>query len=152
VYDPSQYDGYHYPAHPNVVTSLEFERILSEGGPYGGQLLRPSDQKEPQKDRLAPVRGLPGHEPLQQQLLFRRLLHVRHQAGGGRQGTRPPMPWTPPSFFMDMRTHGKDYERYYNRAKNDYGVRFIRSRVHSFDPVHLTPTTWPSAISRSRGR
>jgi len=38
-------------------------------------------------------------------------------------------------FFMDMRTYGKDFEKYYNRAKDDYGVRFIRSRIHSIDPA-----------------
>jgi heterodisulfide reductase subunit A len=38
-------------------------------------------------------------------------------------------------FFMDMRTHGKDFERFYDRAKES-GVRFVRSRVHSIDPVH----------------
>ncbi|HAA03166.1 MAG TPA: heterodisulfide reductase, partial [Syntrophobacteraceae bacterium] len=36
-------------------------------------------------------------------------------------------------FFMDMRTYGKEFEQYYNRAK-DHGVRFIRSRVHSVEP------------------
>ena len=34
-------------------------------------------------------------------------------------------------FYMDMRTFGKDYERYYQRAKDDFGVRFIHSRPHS---------------------
>jgi heterodisulfide reductase subunit A len=38
-------------------------------------------------------------------------------------------------FFMDMRTPGKDFEKYYNDAKDKYGVRFIRSRVHTIDPV-----------------
>jgi heterodisulfide reductase subunit A-like polyferredoxin len=38
-------------------------------------------------------------------------------------------------FFMDMRTHGKDFEKYYNRAKEEHGVRFIRSRVHSLEEV-----------------
>ena len=38
-------------------------------------------------------------------------------------------------FYMDMRTYGKDFERYYNRAKDQHGVRFIRSRVHTIDPV-----------------
>ena len=36
---------------------------------------------------------------------------------------------------MDMRTHGKDFERFYNSAKEKHGVRFIRSRVHSINPV-----------------
>jgi heterodisulfide reductase subunit A len=37
-------------------------------------------------------------------------------------------------FYMDMRTHGKDFERFYNKAQDD-GVRFVRSRVHTIDPV-----------------
>jgi heterodisulfide reductase subunit A len=38
-------------------------------------------------------------------------------------------------FFMDMRTHGKDFEKYYWRAEKEHGVRFLRSRIHSIDPV-----------------
>jgi heterodisulfide reductase subunit A2 len=41
----------------------------------------------------------------------------------------------PPIFYMDMRTYGKEFERYYNRAKDEQGVRFIRSRVHSIEPA-----------------
>jgi heterodisulfide reductase subunit A-like polyferredoxin len=41
-------------------------------------------------------------------------------------------------FFMDMRTHGKDFERYYDRAKREHGVRFLRSRVHSIEPEPQT--------------
>ena len=37
-------------------------------------------------------------------------------------------------FFMDMRTYGKDFEKYYNRAKDEYGVNFVRSRIHTIDP------------------
>ena len=37
-------------------------------------------------------------------------------------------------FFMDIRSHGKDFERYYNKAK-DQGIRFIRSRIHTVDPL-----------------
>ncbi len=38
-------------------------------------------------------------------------------------------------FFMDMRTHGKDFERYYDAAREKHGVRFIRSRVHTIEGV-----------------
>ena len=38
-------------------------------------------------------------------------------------------------FFMDMRTHGKEFERFYNNAKDKHGVRFIRCRVHTINPV-----------------
>ena len=39
-------------------------------------------------------------------------------------------------FYMDMRTYGKNYELYYNQAKDNYGVNFVRSRVHTIDPIH----------------
>jgi heterodisulfide reductase subunit A-like polyferredoxin len=48
-FDPCKYESYHYAKYPNVVTSLEFERILSASGPFGGHLVRPSDHKEPAK-------------------------------------------------------------------------------------------------------
>ena len=49
VFDPRIYDTYGYSTSDNIVTSLEFERILSASGPYGGHLLRPSDKTEPKK-------------------------------------------------------------------------------------------------------
>ena len=46
-----------------------------------------------------------------------------------------PYPLETAIFFMDMRTFGKDFELYYNRAKDEHGVRFVRSRIHSIDPL-----------------
>ena len=48
-YNPATYDIYGYGASPNVLTAMEFERILSSGGPFDGHLVRPSDHKEPQR-------------------------------------------------------------------------------------------------------
>jgi heterodisulfide reductase subunit A len=49
VYDPATHDVYGYGKSPNIITSLEFERMLSSSGPFGGHLVRPSDNKEPEK-------------------------------------------------------------------------------------------------------
>ena len=49
TFDPSRYEALHFDKFPNVVTSLEFERMLSSTGPYLGHLKRPSDDKEPKK-------------------------------------------------------------------------------------------------------
>ena len=49
AFDPRTYDTFGYSKSANIVTSLEFERILSASGPYGGHLVRPSDKKEPEK-------------------------------------------------------------------------------------------------------
>ncbi len=55
VYDPTALDEYGYTRFPNVVTSMEFERLVSTGGPLGGHLGRPSDLQRPAPDRLYPV-------------------------------------------------------------------------------------------------
>ncbi len=60
VFDPKAYDVYGYQRSPNIVTSLEFERMLSASGPLGGHLIRSSDKKEPEKNRLDSVCGFKG--------------------------------------------------------------------------------------------
>jgi heterodisulfide reductase subunit A len=79
-FDPSQFDNYQYAKLPNVITSMEFERILSAS-------YHPSIQRQAgaQKDCLVPVRGIPRHEPLRQFALLFGMLHVRHQRGRYRQ-------------------------------------------------------------------
>jgi len=49
TYNPEHHDIHGYTKFKNIVTSLEFERMLSSSGPYGGHLVRPSDKKEPKK-------------------------------------------------------------------------------------------------------
>lgn len=49
AYDPSKWDTYGYTQSENIVTSIEFERILSTAGPYEGHLVRPADKKNLRK-------------------------------------------------------------------------------------------------------
>jgi heterodisulfide reductase subunit A len=133
-YDPSRYGAYHYAAYTNVITSMEFERILSASGPFMGHMVRPSDLKEPTKIAWLQCVG------------SRDLNHCDHsycsavccmyaikEAVIAKEHSKGPLDAA--IFFMDMRTHGKDFEKYYWRAEQEQGVRFIRSRVHSIDPV-----------------
>ena len=72
---------------PNVVTSIQFERILSASGPSKGAVKRPADGDAPAQGRLDPVRRLA--RPAQREpVVLVGLLHVRHQAGDHRQGAR----------------------------------------------------------------
>ena len=96
-FDPSRYDTYRYSKLPNVVTSMEFERILSASGPTMGHLVRPVGPPGAQEDRLAPVRGIQGHQPVRPSLLLFGLLHVCHQGGGDRQGACQGPTWIVPS-------------------------------------------------------
>jgi heterodisulfide reductase subunit A-like polyferredoxin len=87
-YDPTRLDFFGYESPPQCVTSMQFERLLSASGPFGGHLVRPSDHKEPKKIAWLQCVGSRDTEPLRQCLLFFGVLHVRHQGGGDRQGAR----------------------------------------------------------------
>jgi heterodisulfide reductase subunit A-like polyferredoxin len=133
TFDPEVYD-YGYGKLPNIVTSIEFERILSASGPFKGHLVRPSDHKEPK--RIAWLQCV-GSRDIRHcdhsycsgvccMYAIKEAVIAKEHTGGKLDAS---------IFFMDMRTHGKDFERYYNRAREQHGVRFLRSRVHTIDPV-----------------
>jgi len=132
-FDPSTFDTYHYTDHPNVMTSMEFERILSASGPTMGHLTRVSDHAEPKK--IAWIQCV-GSRDINRcdhgycssvccMYAIKEAVIAKEHAGSGLDCA---------VFYMDMRTHGKDFEIYYNNAKDKHGVRFIRSRVHTIDP------------------
>jgi heterodisulfide reductase subunit A len=130
-FDPARLGNYLYGQHPNVVTSLEFERILSASGPYRGHLLRPSDKKEPRNIAWIQCVGsrTTGHDYCSGVCC----MYAVKGAVTAKEHGSPSLDSA--IFFMDMRTFGKDFERYFNRAERDYGVRFIRSRVHTLRSV-----------------
>ena len=128
TYDPAQHDTYGYGKNPNVVTSLEFERILSASGPYGGHMVRPSDKKEPKKiawlqcigSRDEHLDGRGYCSGVCCTYAVKEAMLAKEHAGGNLDAA---------IFYIDIRTNGKDFERYYNRAREEQGVRFIKSRV-----------------------
>ena len=133
-YDPKQYHGYQYATMPNVVTSLEFERILSASGPFQGHLVRPSDHQEPKKIAWLQCVGSRDLNHCDNSYCSAVCcMYAIKQAVIAKEHSKEPLDAA--IFFMDMRTHGKDFEKYYWRAEQDHGVRFLRSRVHSIDPV-----------------
>jgi heterodisulfide reductase subunit A-like polyferredoxin len=136
-YDPSALENvYHYTSSPNVLTSLEFERILSATGPTMGHLKRLSDDREPK--RIAWLQCIGSRDNNQcgngycssvccMYAMKDAMIAKEHQHGD--------LDCT--IFNMDIRSFGKDYEKYYNRAIAA-GVRFVRSRVHSVDVLPET--------------
>ncbi len=134
VFNPSSFEAYSYAQHPNVVTSLEFERILSASGPYQGHLMRPYDREEPK--RIAWLQCVGSRDvnhcdnPYCSAVCC---MYAIKEAVIAKEHSHEPLETT--IFFMDMRTYGKDFEKYYNRAKDEHGVRFMRSRIHSVDPI-----------------
>jgi heterodisulfide reductase subunit A-like polyferredoxin len=133
-FDPTRFETYGYAKHPNVVTSLEFERILSASGPYEGHLVRPSDHKEPK--RIAWLQCVGSRDINQCDYSYCSAvccMYAIKEAVIAKEHSKEPLDAT--IFFMDMRTYGKDFEKYYNRAEEERGVRFIRSRIHTIEPA-----------------
>ncbi len=140
AFDPSRFDTYCYARLPDVVTSLEFERILSATGPYGGHLLRPSSMhgKHPQGKAPRKVAWL--------QCIGSRdinrcdngycssvcCMYAVKQAVMAKEHSDNPLDCA--VFYMDMRTQGKDFDRYYENAKTS-GVRFIPAKIHTIDSM-----------------
>jgi heterodisulfide reductase subunit A-like polyferredoxin len=129
-YDPSVLEFYGYGKFSNVVTSEGFERILAAGGPYFGHVMRPLDREEPK--RIAWIQCVGSRD--------------RNKCGNGYCSSVCCMYAVKEAmiakehihgdldtaiFYMDMRTFGKDYERYFLRARDQEGIRFVRSRVHT---------------------
>ncbi|MGD0971664.1 MAG: 2Fe-2S iron-sulfur cluster-binding protein [Desulfobaccales bacterium] len=134
AFDPSIYSSYHYANFPNVITSLEFERILSASGPFGGHLVRPGDHQEPKKIAWLQCVGSRDLNHCDNSYCSAVCcMYAIKQTVIAKEHCKE-YPLDAAIFFMDMRTHGKDFEQYYNRAR-EQGVRFIRSRVHSVEPV-----------------
>ena len=133
-YDPTTHDVYGYKSSKNIVTSLEFERILSSSGPYGGHLVRPSDKKEPKKIAwLQCIGSRDVHIGANGYCSAVCCTYAVKEAMLAKEHSDDDLDAA--IFYMDMRTTGKDFERYYNRAKDQYGVRFVKSKI-----THILPT------------
>jgi heterodisulfide reductase subunit A len=133
-YDPTRYGAYQYSHLPNVVTGLEFERILAAAGPFSGHMVRPSDHKEPTSIawlQCVGSRDLNHCDNSHCSAVC--CMYAIKEAIIAKEHSHEPLDAA--IFFMDMRTPGKEFEKYYWRARDDFGIRFIRSRVHTVDPV-----------------
>jgi len=121
VYDPSSLTNYGYTRYPNVITSLEFERLINAGGPSGGNLIRPSDMKIPESVAFIQCIGSRSEKgnpycsnvccmnTIKDSLLIKEhwpdvKIHV---------------------FYVDIRAFGKGFEDLYTRAKEE-GAIFTR--------------------------
>ena len=132
-FDPCNFETYNYASHPNVMTSMELERIASASGPTTGHLIRASDKKEPKK--IAWLQCVGSREinrcdhgycsSICCMQAVKEAVIAKEHAGDDLDAA---------IFYIDIRTYGKDFERYYNRAKDAMGVRFVKSKVTNVIP------------------
>ncbi len=136
-FDPSGLDYLGYGKYPNVVTSEEFERILSASGPYFGHLMRPLDREEPKSIAWLQCVGSRDTNRCGNgycssvccMYAVKESMIAKEHAHGDLDCA---------IFNMDIRTFGKDYEKYYLRAKDKEQVRFVKARVHTITEIAET--------------
>jgi heterodisulfide reductase subunit A-like polyferredoxin len=134
-FNPKIKSEYGYDRFQNVVSSIEFERILSASGPYQGHVVRPSDEKEPKK--IAWIQCVGSRDPHINKGYCSSVccMYAVKEAVIAKEHA----PNVEPTIFhMDIRAYGKDFDKYIDRAEKEYGVRFIRSRISHIDEDLMT--------------
>jgi len=132
-FDPTGFDNYLYTKLPNVVTSMEFERMLSASGPSLGHVTRPSDGQDPKK--IAWLQCIGSRDINRCDNAHCSSVCCMYAIKEAVIAKEHDSELECAIFFMDMRTPGKEFERFYESARDKAGVRFERSRIHTIDPV-----------------
>jgi len=129
LFDPEVKPQLGYGRYPNVLTSLQFERMLSASGPFAGDIVRLSDKKPPQK--LAFIQCIGSREKEANYCSAVCCMYATKEAIIVKEH-HPEAEVT--IFFTDIRAYGKGFEAYYERAKK-LGVRYIRCQPSSIKEI-----------------
>ena len=120
--------------YPNVVTSLQYERMLSASGPTNGHVQRPSDSEDPKRIAFLQCVGSRDqtHDYCSSVCCMyaakEAIMTLEHAKAKSRKDGGE-MEVSCQVFFMDTRAYSKGYEEYYQRAENNYGVKYTRCRL-----------------------
>jgi len=122
VYDPTEMDEYGYTRYENVITTLEFERLISAGGPSKGHFIRPTDRKEPKRVgfiQCVGSRSIKKGNPYCSNICCMNTVKDTLLLKDHYPNIESKV------FYMDIRAFGKGFEDLYKRSKEE-GVKYIR--------------------------
>jgi len=127
-----KYDEFAYSQSPDVVTSLEFERLMNAAGPTGGTLLRPSDGEHPKTivfvqcvgSRCDDSKGKPYCSKICCMYTAKHAMLCREKYPDTDVYV----------FYIDVRTPGKNFDEFYRRAVEEYGVHYVKGMVGKVVP------------------
>jgi heterodisulfide reductase subunit A-like polyferredoxin len=124
VYRAELSEEYGFGRYPNVVTALQFERLLSASGPTAGHVKRPSDGAEPR--RVAFLQCVGSRDQAHDYCSSVCCMYAAKEAVMAKEHAPETEVYI---FMMDMRTFSKGYDQYCKRAQRDYGVHYVRCRI-----------------------
>jgi len=138
VFDPSSLPKHGYGKYPNVITSLEFERLINAGGPSGGHLIRPSDMQIPK--RVAFIQCVGSRSEKSGRLYCSNVCCMNTI----KDSLLIKEHWPETEihvFYVDIRAYGKGFEDLYIRARKE-GVKFIRGLPAEIIEDRKTHNLW----------
>lgn len=147
VYDPTHLTQYGYGKYKNVITALEYERFICAFGPKKGELKRPSDEKH--AEVLGYIQCV-GSRSLKDNRYCSSVccMHATKEAMLAKEHDPKAKSYI---FYTDFRAVGKGFQKYIKRGEEDYGIKYIRSRVAEItEDEEKNPIIWyEDTVSRS---
>ncbi len=134
-YSPPKADSYGYQVYPNVLTSIEFERMLSASGPYKGHIKRISDGKPLKKIAWLQCIGSRDESCDRKYCSSVCCMYATKEAVIAKEhepGVETHI------YYMDMRSFGKDFDKYFDRAQKEYGIVYRRCRIPKIEQDRKT--------------
>ncbi|NOR15894.1 MAG: FAD-dependent oxidoreductase, partial [Candidatus Aminicenantes bacterium] len=133
LFDVQSKEDLGYGHYPNVVTSIEFERIMSTTGPHLGHILRPSDDKEPQN--IAFIQCVGSRDCERDYCSSVCCMYATKEAIIAKEHTSGDLQCD--IFFMDLRAYSKGFDEYYQKGK-ELGIEYIRCRPPVIEEIPET--------------
>lgn len=131
LFDTSKYGEYGAGRYPDVITGLQYERLLSASGPTGGHIARPSDHKEPKNIVFIQCVGSRDKSVDRPYCSGFCCMYTAKQAILTKEHIPDSKSYV---FYMDIRAPGKMYDEFTRRAMEEYGAQYIRGRVAMIYP------------------
>jgi len=141
VYEPLRLTSYGYGKYRNVITAMQLERLLSASGPTGGRIMRPSDGRIPRTVAFLQCVGSRDQRfgyPYCSSICCKYAVKDAVLIKEHRPESEVYI------FYIDLRVFGKGFQEFANRAKKEFGVKFIRSSPGEIreDPETKDLTVW----------
>jgi heterodisulfide reductase subunit A-like polyferredoxin len=143
-FDARQKSQYGYGRYANVVTSIEFERMLSATGPFSSTVMRPSEGEIPRT--IAWIQCVGSRDQEHDYCSSVCCMYATKEAVIAKEH----IDFIEPTiFYIDIRAHGKEFDTYYERAKEEHGVRYVRSMVSQVVEDPATRNLWITYVDET---